>query len=455
MASITNEYFTIQAKDEYQPYLEMILKMITEKAEIVRKFFDVSEYRPVKVTIFEDISDLKDEALKTKKVYDDHCEASFSKKGIGVFDSEKDVENSLDKIVNKIVHQYSHIIYSTIYTDIFDRPLWLDEGIAQILSGERYDLQLSEAKSKKDFLRHILNRHKEIPKIEYLCKDGNTSKTIGSPKYSGHLMSYFMVNYLLSSQVVDNEFTKDEIALIDNKFNTYESDLAIAKAKKNNLPVKPRYNFSLIMNDPEYRKKIEDSLVSKTINYFGSSLKVKMSAASIKYIREPKDFIDYLDANIVYGWFDEDKNVHKDDSKMMKLYRTGSTELVNKHFVGTSIELSKLELEVLQSLGYSGTIHIHKKEDKENNVSFQAFVIVEKDDRYYYLRNNRLGLDGVFEFGSYKAFLRYYLPNIKDNSTLYEVDDIPSGLSLEELNDYLERQEIVDFESVQAIIKKV
>ena len=50
--------------------LEMILKMITEKAEIVRKFFDVSEYRPVKVTIFEDISDLKDEALKTKKVYD-------------------------------------------------------------------------------------------------------------------------------------------------------------------------------------------------------------------------------------------------------------------------------------------------------------------------------------------------------------------------------------------------
>ena len=68
MVSITNEYFTIQAKDEYQPYLEMILKMITEKAEIVRKFFDVSEYRPVKVTIFEDISDLKDEALKTKKV---------------------------------------------------------------------------------------------------------------------------------------------------------------------------------------------------------------------------------------------------------------------------------------------------------------------------------------------------------------------------------------------------
>ena len=66
-----------------------------------------------------------------------------------------------------------------------------------------------------------------------------------------------------------------------------------------------------------------------------------------------------------------------------------------------------------------------------------------------------MGLDGVFEFGSYKAFFRYYLPNIKDNSTLYEVDDIPSGLSLEELNDYLERQEIVDFESVQAIIKKV
>lgn len=73
-------------------------------------------------------------------------------------------------------------------------------------------------------------------------------------------MSYFMVNYLLSSQVVDNEFTKDEIALIDNKFNTYESDLAIAKAKKNNLPVKPRYNFSLIMNDPEYRKRLRTLL---------------------------------------------------------------------------------------------------------------------------------------------------------------------------------------------------
>ncbi len=67
MASITNEYFIIQAKEEYQSYLNKILKIITEKAEIVRKFFDVSEYRPVKVTIFEDISDLQDEASKTKK----------------------------------------------------------------------------------------------------------------------------------------------------------------------------------------------------------------------------------------------------------------------------------------------------------------------------------------------------------------------------------------------------
>ena len=61
MASISNEIFTIQAKDEYEPFLETLLELLTEKAQNVKNFFGVNEYRPVKVSLFDTLFDLKDE----------------------------------------------------------------------------------------------------------------------------------------------------------------------------------------------------------------------------------------------------------------------------------------------------------------------------------------------------------------------------------------------------------
>lgn len=439
MANISNEYFTIQGKDEYRPYLESILEMVSEKADIVRSFFRVPTYRPVKVTLFDDLEDLKDEATKTKKKYEEYAEGSFSNKGIGVLVKRKLNDKNLMAIVNKIVHQYSHVIYASIYTDKYPRPLWLDEGIAQTLSGERITLQNSFEKSKSAFLSRIVSNRKEIPKIYDLKKEGNGPHTIGSPRYSGYLLSYFMFNYLLSSQVVKSNATEDDYALLDNSFNSYESLNVIAMNKKDKKPLKKRYNIDLVINDPEYIRKLEQFIVVRTINYFGSYLKVRMSAASFKAIKTPEDIMDYMNANFAYGWFDEKDELHKNSYDFERLYRVSPFDEILRKSYGTPIEYAKFIQGVLSLLGYQATIFINRGTDSDMNVRLNPFVVyLDKDNSFCVMNVPFSSNAGIYRFDSVKKLLDTYISCMRPGETLYEVMDITDKLTYAELLDYLE-----------------
>lgn len=438
MANISNEYFTIQGSDEYRPYLESILEMVSEKACLVRSFFDVLDYRPVKVTLFDDLEDLKDEAKKTKKKYEEYAEGSFSNKGIGVYVKQSLNNKNLMGIVNKIVHQYSHIIYASIYADNFERPLWLDEGIAQTLSGERISLQNSKEKSKSAFLRRIVGRRKEIPNLSYLYNEGNGQHTIGSPRYSGYLLSYFMVNYLLSSKIPKMSATVDDYTVLNNDFNAYESPLAVEKMKKKHMPLKNRYNFDLLLRSPEYRKMIEKFLIVRTLNYYGSNLGVKMSAASYKHVKTPQDILDYMNTNFAYGWYDEKDELHKNPYDMERRYRVSPFEEIYSKSYGTNIEFAKFILETLKRLGYQASVFINQSVDKNSKVQLKPFIVfLDENENTCLMGVPFSNNEGIYKFDSFEKLLRTYISCMSPGEVLYELLDIPDRLTFDELLDYI------------------
>lgn len=443
MASVSNQYFTIQANDQYEPYLENILDMVSEKASIVRSFFGVHEYRPVKVSLFEDLEDLKDEANKTKKKFEEYAEGSFSNKGIGVFVKQKLTDKNLMGIVNKVIHQYSHIIYASIYNDKFDRPLWLDEGIAQTLSGERIALQNSKDKSKSAFLSRIVGRRKGIPTITDLKNEGTGQHTIGSPRYSGYLLSYFMVNYLLSSKIIKTEETSDDYILLDNAFNVYEQPGAFEKLRAKRLPFKNRYNMNLVINDPVYRKKIEDVIIVRTLNYFGSHLGVKMSAASYKAIKTPQDILDYMDANFSYGWFDEKNEIHKDNALLNKRYHVASFDDILSKSYGTPIEYAKFVHNTLERLKIQASVFVNCSVTKSGGVKLKPFVVYLQNDVYGLIEMPFSSNAGIYKFDSFRKLINAYKANMKPGDTLYEPCAIPDNLSYQNLIDYINTSELV------------
>lgn len=445
MASISNEIFTVQAKDEFEPYLETLLEMLTEKAQIVKNFFGVNDYRPVKVSLFNTLFDLTDEAKKTNKIYEEYAQGSFSNKGIGVLVDNNLSQDNLSMLVNKIIHQYSHVIYSSIYKGVTDRPVWLDEGIAQVLSGERSSLQNSQNKSKSAFLRKILSKYKEVPKIAYLKKAGNGRYAIGYPRYSGYLMSYFMVNYLLETKVIDNDTNKGDYELISNRFNYYDSPVVRKNLEDNNIPLKPRYNMELLLKDSEYRKKVEDSLVVRTINYMGNKLGVRMSAASYRYIKTPQDIIDYMDANFMYAWLDEKNEKNKTSEGFARRYHVASVNEVLKLSFGTEIEYSKFVITTLRKIGYEGSIFANVTADRDKTFLSHLFVLFydNENDKVYYFELPSSPNEGIYEFASYKEFMDYYASKVDKSSSLYEMANIPDGVSYKELMDYICSQELV------------
>lgn len=438
MASISNDYFTIQCREEYKPYLDTILEMVSKKGEEVRRFFTCSGYRPVKVTLFDDLEDLKDEATKTKKRFEDYAEGSFSNKGIGVYVKDTLNNNNLIYVVNRIVHQYSHIIYASVCKEEDGHALWLDEGIAQTLSGERSSLQNSNEKSKSAFLSRIVCRRKEIPKLEYLNTEGNGKYSIESPRYSGYLLCYFMVNYLLSSKVPGNIPIKDDYLLLDKSINICEKPAAIKKYEEKNVPLRNRYNFNLLLTDPEYRKKVEETLVVRTINYFGSNLGVKMSSASYRHVKTPQDILDYMYTNFAYGWYDEKNELHKNPFDFEKRYRVSSFKEILKTSYGTKLEYAKFILVTLKRLGFQASILFNESIDELDHVKLEpAVVYLGRNNQFYLVCVPSSKYEGIHKFSSFKDLLKGYISSMEEGDILYESLDIPDGLTYQELVDYV------------------
>lgn len=146
-----------------------------------------------------------------------------------------------EKFLSCIMHELIHIVYQNYVQEegITKRVIWVSEGIAQNLSGEKNNL--SDNNEFITFLQErIFAEGKIIPDISYFSKYGNSFGTLvdtKTQKYSGYDWSYLMIKYLQET------LTSEE--------------------------------FQYFIRNYDYIKKYEHSILINTANYFQNILKKK------------------------------------------------------------------------------------------------------------------------------------------------------------------------------------
>ena len=147
---------------------------------------------------------------------------------------------TIDDLFKCIIHEIVHIIYDYYVLEPKKEPklAWLDEGLAQNISGEKE--YLKDNKNLRNFMqKHIFDSSKIIPNINYLKNHGNKFGEFidrTTNLYNGYAWSYLIVRYLIETK------TKKE--------------------------------FMELIQKPSQINELEKTLINDTLNYYKERLEV-------------------------------------------------------------------------------------------------------------------------------------------------------------------------------------
>lgn len=203
---IETDIIEVYGTKEYDStFLERLLSYYTKAKSEILDFFQIGEFRKIRVNLFE-----------SKQSYDE-CFSKLmqiSKYGIGncymgninyvctIEDLESFPRSGF--VIASIIHEFVHLVYYEKVTK--NKCVWLEEGLAQYLSGQKSLLEMDENRYNEWLEKNIFA--KEIPKIEYLKIHGSTYGKfcdMENNKYNGYDVSYALVRYMV------NKYTRKEI----------------------------------------------------------------------------------------------------------------------------------------------------------------------------------------------------------------------------------------------------
>lgn len=402
---IKNNKFIINYNGKHSFYMQSLLNELTKKYSIIQELYKSKAYLGV-INIY---------LFDTKEEYDDFCydidsletpiysTGSFTRNSVRYCFDNYDLSKGIDPFICGLLHELIHLNNINVYGDELDRVLWLDEGIAQLFSG-KYDILRNNEEIFLNFLTNIINREKEIPKIEYLKKHGtNYGEFIDMDhfSYNGYKISYLLVRYLFEKGI----------------------DLISLLAKKDEI------------------KDIEKNIMTEAINYYIDNYLDKEYLYDIEKISTPRELLHYLNYNFKYGWFDKNKKEHLNTLANHKEELViASVDFSIKHRVGSCIEQTAIEKQVLERLGYKTRIFF--KESLQNEkVIVHTFVIYKNDDtnKWVYFEHSNPNLRGIRAFDTIDDVLFYIDQNSNsDNESVYtEIADIPTDINYENFIDYV------------------
>lgn len=231
--------FIIYTDENMDDYPKMVLDTLTEKKKDIITFFNLNKIDKVRIDIYNKKDNMynhrKDIGLLT---YNIGLNSGFF--GTNYVCSYSDLSKvSKDKAIANIVHEFIHSVYQDYVREKDKRIVWLDEGLAQNLSGQLSDIEKDEELFKKWYLKEIINPDKEIPSVKYLHNHGTKYGEFvdkETNKYNGYDISYLMVRYMLE---------------------TYDKD-----------------KLQYLLRDYASVLEVEESILSETINYFNEKINV-------------------------------------------------------------------------------------------------------------------------------------------------------------------------------------
>lgn len=212
----TDEIEVYSNKDYDISFLERLISYYTKTKKKILEFLEIEEFRKIRINLF-----------ASKQAYDDYFKdiMKISKYGIGNcymgeinYVCMREDLISIPKagfVIASIVHEFIHLLY---YEKINkNKCVWLEEGLAQYLSGQKSLLEMDDERYNKWLEENIFS--KKIPKIEYLKEHGSTYGKfcdMETNKYNGYDWSYALIRYMVSKYTTKeiNEIIRDEDRLV-------------------------------------------------------------------------------------------------------------------------------------------------------------------------------------------------------------------------------------------------
>lgn len=210
---IQTEEIEVYSNIEYdKAFLERLIKYYIKSKKKILNFFQIDEFRKIKVNLFEN-----------KESYDNYFSKIMktSKYGIGncymgeinYVCTKQDLGSipTVGLVIASIVHEFVHLLYYEKVTK--NKCTWLEEGLAQYLSGQKSLLEIDNERYNLWLKKNIFER--EIPNIEYLKEHGSEYGKfcdMVTNKYNGYDVSYALIRYMVKKY--DNTQIND---LIRNK----------------------------------------------------------------------------------------------------------------------------------------------------------------------------------------------------------------------------------------------
>ncbi len=196
-----NKYFIINFSDSLVDIVKDMIEVSGYKTKEIYDFFKIDGFRCVTVNLFDDKDKFKTFVADIRGVSVDdlpkYATGTFDNGMINAYINPNVKKNSIfyKRIIHMIFHELTHVIYLEyiIKNDNSKRVVWLDEGLAQNLSGEFND----------DDFDNFLNKFKSFKNIPNLSKLKHGKKFVNDD-YNGYILSYLLVKYLIQVNGYDD-----------------------------------------------------------------------------------------------------------------------------------------------------------------------------------------------------------------------------------------------------------
>lgn len=209
----------IYAPDSLKFIVDDIIKYFGEQYKKVLNFYHLEKYVQYRINLFDDIQKFREFVVKElrngnntlpnyavgtydKGMCNQYIELKKNQNGIYIIKDNEEIEyisnNIYKKAVALPVHELVHIIYpnNVIHGDVELRVVWIDEGLAQNLSGQ-YSYLENDIKEFTKFYNKVKEETKYIPTLKGI-KHGKTFK---NEDYDLYKLSYLAVRYLFETMI--------------------------------------------------------------------------------------------------------------------------------------------------------------------------------------------------------------------------------------------------------------
>lgn len=200
---LDNNEFSIYGVSNLKEYASQVMEYLMCIKKNILQFFEIDHYDKVRINLY----DSREDILKWRTQFGNAPYKIGNNAGF-FYDNMVFCYSDSSKVdvmiaIKNVAHEFVHLVYMNAVQEQGNekRVVWVDEGLAQLLSGQKEDL-LDKERFKIWFMNHILGANKEIPNINFLKQHGSEYGSFcdtKTNKYNGYDFSYVLIRYLLET----------------------------------------------------------------------------------------------------------------------------------------------------------------------------------------------------------------------------------------------------------------